>query len=91
MHSATALGRIISNCLAMRQSALSTHPISEMGAAQSMVRLPYLPSSLLNGKLKMPSHSGNYGADPDYVRSIFRTVARGPKDLKHEEVRGPFV
>lgn len=29
--------------------------------------------------------NGNYGADPDYVRSSFRTVGKGPTDIKHDE------
>jgi catalase len=31
---------------------------------------------------------GNYGADPNYVRSRFRAVAQGPKDLRHDEWAG---
>lgn len=29
--------------------------------------------------------NGNYGADPDYVRSSFRPIAHGPKDTVHDE------
>ncbi|EKG21351.1 Catalase, partial [Macrophomina phaseolina MS6] len=29
--------------------------------------------------------NGNYGADPDYVRSSFRPVRYGPKDVAHDE------
>ena len=29
--------------------------------------------------------NGNYGGDPDYVRSSFRPLAHGPKDVAHDE------
>jgi len=29
--------------------------------------------------------NGNYGADPDYVRSSLKLVRHGPKDIKHDE------
>jgi len=29
--------------------------------------------------------NGNYGPDPDYVRSSFKTVGHGPKDIEHEK------
>jgi catalase len=29
--------------------------------------------------------NGNYGPDPDYVRSSFKIVGHGPKDIEHEK------
>lgn len=31
------------------------------------------------------SINGNYGGDPDYVRSSFRPLAKGPKDITHDQ------